>query len=483
MELPEQLRFTDMSKPYSSVLYSNKTQPVSFSQSQVRFEIPKAGIMSSTAIVEYSFTPNQVLTDATALSASGGGTFPINIGSSAGIRRAVLSTQSGRVIMDNRDFNKKQVVEKSFRDGDYNHFIAPYLDLSWFTYKYTDPILEVAGKMRNTGVPKTALGVDSLDGTDWSVPDVLKLGGVGSPPAQQSVRVSLQELFPFLYNLQLPLIMMEQLYLDIYWETDREGQVFLPASDVSATYAGGGVFNQADCFLLTDNIVYTDPAVMDAIFQKQEQDGGLSFPYTDYAVQTISHQNLLASVESESYERELGASNYKLTDIKNIELIGLGGADSASNLFGKYYSNGRQSRHLQLVLNDSNFYPDNKASQMENFTRLSEIYNFTSPYIPRPVYALSNTIATSGLSNDTFMGFDMQLAQAGGMNPLGIQLRDDAGRFFQNGNAPIRLFYEKTKTTASSDDWDTDSLQYFFVGYLRTFMVSQSGKVIVSERA
>ena len=483
MELPEQLRFTDMSKPYSSVLYSNKTQPVSFSQSQVRFEIPKAGIMSSTAIVEYSFTPNPVLTDATALSASGGGTFPINIGSSAGIRRAVLSTQSGRVIMDNRDFNKKQVVEKSFRDGDYNHFIAPYLDLSWFTYKYTDPILEVAGKMRNTGVPKSALGVDSLDGTDWSVPDVLKLGGVGSPPAQQSVRVSLQELFPFLYNLQLPLIMMEQLYLDIYWETDRESQVFLPASDISATYAGGGVYNQADCFLLTDNIVYTDPAVMDAIFQKQEQDGGLSFPYTDYAVQTISHQNLGASIESESYERELGASNYKLTDIKNIELVGLGGSDSASNLFGKYYSNGRQSRHLQLVLNDSNFYPDNKASQMENFSRLSEIYNFTSPYVPRPLYALSNTIATSGLSTDTFMGFDMQSAQAGGMNPLGIQLRDDAGRFFQNGNAPIRLFYEKTKTTASSDDWDTDSLQYFFVGYLRTFMVSQSGKVIVSERA
>ena len=483
MELPEQLRFTDMSKPYSSVLYSNKTQPVSFSQSQVRFEIPRAGIMSSTAIVEYSFTPNPVLTDATALSASGGGTFPINIGSSAGIRRAVLSTQSGRVIMDNRDFNKKQVVEKSFRDGDYNHFIAPYLDLSWFTYKYTDPILEVAGKMRNTGVPKSALGVDSLDGTAWSVPDVLKLGGLNSPPAQQSVRVSLQELFPFLYNLQLPLIMMEQLYLDIYWETDREGQVFLPASDISATFAGGGVYNQADCFLLTDNIVYTDPAVMDAIFQKQEQDGGLSFPYTDYAVQTISHQNLGASVESESYERELGASNYKLTDIKNIELVGLGGADSKSDLFGKYYSNGRQSRHLQLVLNDSNFYPDNKASQMENFSRLSEIYNFTSPYVPRPVYALNNTIATSGLSTDTFMGFDMQLAQAGGMNPLGIQLRDDAGRFFQNGNAPIRLFYEKTKTTASSDDWSTDSLQYFFVGYLRTFMVSQSGKVIVSERA
>ena len=480
MELPDVLKIQDNSRPYDSVLYTHRTAPVSFSQSQVRFEIPKAGIMSSTAIVEFSFTPNAT----TATAVSGGGTFPLSVGSSACIRRAVLSTQSGRVIMDNREFNKKQVCEKAFRDGNYNHFVAPYLDMSWFSYRYADPILEptYVGTLRNTGVPKSSLGVDALDGSEWSVPDILKLAGVGSPSKQQSTRVSLQELFPFLYNLQLPVIFMEQLYLDIYWETDTQNQVFCPCADIADTYVGGGAFNQSDCFLLTDSIVYTDPSVMDAIVAKQEAQGGLTFPFTDYAVQVISNTDT-STRTIDALERELGASNYKLTDIKNIELINLGGDASKLSLFGKYYSNGQNSRHLQLVLNDSNLYPDNKATQMENFTRISEVYSHTTPYIPRSIFALSGTIPTAGVSDASFNGFPMDTAQAGLMNPLGIQLKDDVGRPFQNGNAPIRLFYTKDKTTAEQADLTLPSLQYYFVGYLREFSVMKTGKVVVSERA
>lgn len=485
MELPDVLKIQDNSSPYDSVLYTHKTQPVTFSQSQTRFEIPKAGIMSSTAIVEWSFLPNP----ATATNASEGGMFPLSVGSSSCIRRAVLSTQSGRVIMDNREFNLKQVCEKSFRDGDYNHFVAPYLDLSWTTYRYADPVLEpdFVGTLRSCGVPKSADGVEVIDGSVWSVPDIVKLAGVGSPvainastSAIQQTRVSLQELFPFLYNLQLPTIMMEQLYLDIYWETDENNNIFQPASGL--VYTGGGLVQQVDCFLITDSIVYTDPAVMDAIVAKQEASGGLTFPFKDYAVQVISDVDTSAR-STESFERELGASNYKLTDIKNIELIGLGGASSLNSLLGKYYSNGQQSRHLQLVLNDSNLYPDNNATQMENYTRTSEVYSHTKPYIPRPIYALSSTAANSGVSLATLMGFEEQASLAGLMNPVGIQLKDDMGKVFQNGNAPIRLFYKKDATTASQGTFDNSSLQYYFVGYMREFMVMPSGKVVVSERA
>ena len=485
MELPDVLKIQDNSRPYDSVLYTHRTAPVSFSQSQVRFEIPKAGIMSSTAIVEFSFTPN-----ATTLPAqSGGGTFPLSVGSSACIRRAVLSTQSGRTIMDNRDFNKKQVCEKAFRDGNYNHFVAPYLDMSWFSYRYADPVLEpnYAGTLRNSGVPKTSLGVDSVDGSSWSVPDIVKLAGVGSPSKQQSTRVSLQELFPFLYNLQLPVIFMEQLYLDIYWEVDTQNQIVCPTFDVAGDYLGGGVFNQADCLLLTDSIVYTDPSVMDAIVARQETDGGLTFPFTDYSVQVVSNTDTTARA-TETLERELGASNYKLTDIKNIELIGLGGDDSKKGLFGKYYSNGQNSRHLQVVLNDSNLYPDNKATQMENFTRISEVYSHTTPYIPRPLYALSGLADTAGMTPSvvapaSFNGYDLSVAQAGLMNPIGVQLKDDMGQPFQNGNTPVRIVYTKDKTTSDQPDIDTASIQYYFVGYLREFAVMKTGKVVVSERA
>jgi hypothetical protein len=489
MELPDVLKIQDNSSPYDSVLYTHKTQPVTFSQSQTRFEIPKAGIMSSTAIVEWSFLPNPL----TATQISDGGMFPLSVGSSSCIRRAVLSTQSGRIIMDNREFNLKQICEKSFRDGDYNHFVAPYLDLSWTTYRYADPVLEPAkiGTLRSCGVPKTPDGVEVLDGSAWSVPDIIKLAGVDSPVAKnadftaiQQTRVSLQELFPFLYNLQLPTIMMEQLYLDIYWEEDVNNNIFQPSSSLTATYRAGsaGTIQQADCFLVTDSIVYTDPAVMDAIVAKQEASGGLTFPFKDYSVQVISNTDVSAR-STESFERELGASNYKLTDIKNIELVGLGDVKSANSLLGKYYSNGQQSRHLQLVLNDSNLYPDNNATQMENYTRTSEVYSHTKPYIPRPIYALSSTIANSGVSLATLMGFPEQTSLAGSMNPIGIQLKDDMGKVFQNGNAPIRLFYKKDKTTASQDDFENQSLQYYFVGYMREFMVMRTGKVVVSERA
>jgi hypothetical protein len=69
------------------------------------------------------------------------------------------------------------------------------------------------------------------------------------------------------------------------------------------------------------------------------------------------------------------------------------------------------------------------------------------------------------------------------MNPIGIQLKDDMGKVFQNGNAPIRLFYKKDATTSSQGDFQNSSLQYYFVGYMREFMVMPSGKVVVSERA
>jgi hypothetical protein len=470
MELPEQLKFEDMSRPYNSVVYTNKTQPVSFSQDQVRFEVPKSGILSSTAVIEYSFTPKDIDV------AKAGAYYPLSVGGHAGIRRAVLSTQSGRVIMDTRDFNKKQTIEKAFRSGDYNHFVSPYLDMSWWSFKYTDALLENnVGKLRNCGEAK------NLDGTIWELPSILKLGGTDAPVKRQQVRVSLQELFPFLYNIQLPVIMMEQLYVDIYWESDVDNKVCCVSADID-DYVGGGVFNQADCFLITDNIIYTDPEVMDAIFARQESDGGLSFPYTDENLQVITNINN-APVSTESYERELGSDNYKLVAIKNMELEGLNNAGSANNLLGQYYSNGKQSRHVQLVLNDSNLYPDNKATQMENYTRLSEIYNHTNPYIPRPVYALSNTLASSAVSDATMMGHNEREEEAGRYNVLGIQLRDDTGGYFQNGNAPIRLQYAKDKTTSGGGDWDNDSQQYYYVSYLREFMVSNTGKVIVSERA
>ncbi len=490
MELPSELRFENLSTPHSASLHTTKTQPVSFSQQQVRFEVPRQGILNSTAIIEWSFKSTNSVQ---------GHNFPLGIGCLANIERAVLSTQSGRVIMDNRNFAEKQVCEEVFRDAEYSHFLARYLNLSNSTFAYTSERESTGANacVRFSGEPKSVIGEPSPYGRRWTTPKIINLGGThspsganhGTPAAVQQVRVSIQQLFPFLYGVQLPVNIMEQLYIDIYWkQDDSEGKVVVKRG--TEVYAAGGVVQQEDCFLLSDHIVYDDPAVMDKISAQQESQGGLSFSYKDYVVQTISSA-APADATIQQYERELGCSNYKLTDLRNIELKSTAG--SSLDLLGRYYSDGDNIRSLQLSLNDANFNPDNNNTQMENYSSLSELYD-VKPYIPRPMYcniagqfdgAVPNGQQTFALGGQVFNGKDQLVNVGGKFNLLGYNLQDDAGRPFQMGNTPVRLFYKKTQGgTGTSNPQKTiteGSLQYYFLGFMRSFMVAPSGRVVTSE--
>ncbi len=491
MELPEELRFENMSTPHSATLHTVKTQPVSFSQQQVRFEVPRQGILNSTAIIEWSFKSKN---------STQGHNFPLGVGCLANIERAVLSTQSGRVIMDNRNFAEKQVCEEVFRDAEYSHFLARYLNLSNSTFAYTGPRESTGAQacVRFSGEPKDVIGVAAPYGRRWSTPKIINLGGLDSPSgtnhavptAIQQVRVSLQQLFPFLYGVQLPVNIMEQLYIDIYWKQDDAiGKVVVKRGTEAYVHEAGTV-RQEDCFFLSDHIVYDDPAVMDKISAQQEAQGGLSFSYKDYVVQVISS---LAPTDPtiQEYERELGCSNYKLTDIRNIELKSVAG--SPLELLGRYYSDGDNNRSIQLSLNDANFNPDNNNTQMENYNSLSELYD-VKPYIPRPMYSnaggeddgpVPNGLQVLALGGQLFNGKNQLRNVAGKLNLLGYNLQDDTGRPFQMGNTPVRLFYKKTQNGIGAyqpqETITEGSLQYYFIGYMRSFQVAPSGRVVTSE--
>lgn len=485
MSLPQELRFENLSAPHSATIYTQKTPPVSFSQDFCRFEVPRQGILNSTAIVEWSFSPKTNITN------QSGSTFPMNIGAFANIERATISTESGKVIMDNRNFAEKQVAEEVFRDGSYSHFLARYMNLSNWSFSYTAPSEPVSGLMRLSGVPQDSVGVESMDGSKWSSPKITSMGGVVSPATPQSVRVSLQQLFPFLYGVQLPVNIMETLFVDIYWKRDTtEGKVVVGRSvaEGASSYSSGGVVNQNDCFLISDHMVYDDPSVMEAIKAHQMMNGGLSFPFKDYVSQVVATQAPSAQTSTEQYERELGCSKYKLTDIRNLELIDIAG--SFHPLLGKYYSNGNQVRDIQLSLNDSNYFPDNDKTQMENYTELASLYGGINPYVPRPYYATGSTPDLSAIPDGTwatttqpsvsnFNGQD-QKELSGQSNIIAFNLKDIEGKSYQNGNQPVRMYYKKT-ASAIQEPWTTGSLQYFFVGFDRSFAVAPNGRVLVSE--
>jgi hypothetical protein len=477
-ELPEVLKFSDLSRGYDGVMYTNKVEPISHSTQTTKFQIPRQGILSSNGLIQFKYELGTLAGNADFACGA------VGVGMSRGcLSRCTISTESGRILQDSRFFNKKSVVETSFRGTEYLRYIAPYLDGSNLYFGYTTPLEPVAvqGRNRLGGVPVNPDGTASPTASNWCPPKVVRMGGSAGTQVSQNWKLSLSEMFPLLSSTQIPVSLAEYLYIDLYWEADEVGNsVIVPSGTTYTATATSGVYEPQ---LIVDCLVYTDPAVMMAVEEKQMQGQGLVFPFEDTNVQVVSHVNSTAGGLEEEYDRMLGCNEYKLTCIKNCELTGLAG--DANALLGKYYSQSQAKlRQLNFSLNDTLLYPTNTATNPINYERITDIYDHVDPSIPRNVYGSTSTMILSAIAGagQVFMGIDQQSTLNGYLNVLGVNLKDSSNHYFQNGNAPVRVIYKKS-ATATQGTWAEDSLQYYFLNYLREFQLMPSGKFIVSAYA
>jgi len=470
-DLPDALKFQNVSNPSSSKQYSLKTQPVSFSQSKARFEIPRQGILSSNAMLQFSGRTGM-----------DNATYTMLVGCLAQVERATLSTASGKVIMDNRHFSEKQVCEVPFRGNTYNTFKAPYLNMSYYGFA---PPLENEDATDTVGTIRPS-SIQYLNATGSSIAPqksvIFPTTGqqLLTPNNIPSVQIQLAQMFPFLYNTQLPVGSMEQLFLDIYWRPDSAvGRLFVTRSGTAYASQSFPV-NQVDTFLHTDHITYDDPSVMEEIENRMASN--LQFVYTDCINQLVNTpvaSPVTASIAT--LQADLGCVNYKLTGVKNIALE----AFAHHPAFGFYYSYGEYTnRNINLVINDSQMYPNNNQTQAENYTRLTKIYDMPAQ-IPKPLYS-GGRAGTDGFpTTQLFNGFAQLDFWGGDLNIQAIELKDEQGKALQNGLAPIRLIYERNVSASYQavvpQPLNKAELQYYFIEYLRSFAVSGNGNVMVSE--
>ena len=494
-KLPEELRFQPTSDPHSATLYNVKTQPVSFLASNlVRFQIPNSGIMNSgSAYIEFAVAPN-----------FNGSSFPLSVGSHAVISRARLMTQSGRIIADQRNFNKKQTVEKTFRTMEYNRFVAPYLDGSWMSYTISQQGLtdgagaELKNKLIVAGDPVAvaANGYDTAinDSMSWARPQVIRPYKGSENGHLQQFRVTMTELFPMLYSHQLPVQIMEQLYVELDFEPDdARGKVFVPTVDNGAEwtagdnrlYAAGTGVVQSSCFFISDHIIYDSPEVMARIEAHAEKNGGLAFPFTDYTISLLSVTNNDLTSATDLYEttRQLGCNEYKLCSIKTIEqannLTGIG----IPTIYGDYHSSTPQGsiKSLNYAINDVNLYPLNDAFLPVQYDRLSQIYDHINPGIPRPVYGCDIAAQLEPVLNTQYLQVTpLNNGIVGAMNVQAVYLKDMLGHELQNGNQAVRVF-AKYKSNANKGNLATGFNSQFFIEYKRELAVSPTGAVMINE--
>jgi len=468
-DLPDALKFQNVSNPSSSKQFSLKTQPVSFSQSKARFEIPRQGILSSNAILQFSGRTGMDFASYTML-----------VGCLAQVERATLSTASGKVIMDNRHFTEKQVCEVPFRGNTYNTFKAPYLNMSFYGFgnplPQEDP-LDTVGTIRPSSIQYgNQSGSSILPQASVVFPTVANQNAsINNIP---SVQIQLAQMFPFLYNTQLPVGSMEQLYLDIYWRKDSAlGKLFITRIGTPFVSQPNPV-NQVDTFLHTDHITYDDPAVMEEIENRMASN--LQFVYTDCISQIVNVPATPPATNIDKIEADLGCVNYKLTAVKNIALT-----PPAHPAFGFYYSFGEYTnRNINLVINDSQLYPNNNQTQAENYTRLTKIYDMPAQ-IPKPLYSYGRAGAQGFPNNQTWNSSPQLNLWGGDLNIQAIELKDEQGKALQNGLAPIRLLYERNISAdfavVQPNALAIAEQNYFFIEYLRSFAVSGNGNIMVSE--
>tara|TARA_R110000772_G_C13301068_1_gene438930 strand:+ start:1867 stop:3297 length:1431 start_codon:yes stop_codon:yes gene_type:complete len=470
-DLPDALKFQNVSNPSSSKQYSLKTQPVSFSQSKARFEIPRQGILSSNAMLQFSGRTGM-----------DNATYTMLVGCLAQVERATLSTASGKVIMDNRHFSEKQVVEVPFRGNTYNTFKAPYLNMSY--YGFAPPLANEDATDTVGTIRPSSIQYLNATGSSISPQKSVIFPTTGNqlltPNNIPSVQIQLAQMFPFLYNTQLPVGSMEQLFLDIYWRPDSAvGRLFV-TNNATAYASQSFSVNQVDTFLHTDHITYDDPSVMEEIENRMASN--LQFVYTDCINQLVNTpvaSPVTASIAT--LQADLGCVNYKLTGVKNIALE----AFAHHPAFGYYYSYGEYTnRNINLVINDSQLYPNNNQTQAENYTRLTKIYDMPAQ-IPKPLYS-GGRAGTDGFpTTQLFNGFAQLDFWGGDLNIQAIELKDEQGKALQNGLAPIRLIYERNVSASYQavvpQPLNKAELQYYFIEYLRSFAVSGNGNVMVSE--
>jgi hypothetical protein len=498
--LPEELRFQPMSTPHSATLLNIKTQPVSFlADNLVRFQVPSSGILNSgSAYIEFAVAPNFV-----------GAGFPLAVGSHAVISRARLMTQGGRILADQRDFNLKQVCEKPFRTAEYSRFVAPYLDGSFFSFTINETgTVDGAGtslqeKLIVAGVPEEIQADGTRQGINdsmlWSRPQVITPYKGQETGHLQQFRVTLTELFPMLYSHQLPVSIMETLYIELEWRKDNargavfcatanQGAAFVPiapATTDARNYVAGNGVTENGLFLITDHIIFDNPEVQARIEAHAEQHGGIAFPFQDYELSLLSvtAPDMGAGTQT-TYEtsRELGANEYKLCSIKTIEqstdLTGFG----TPNIFGFYHSTTPQQsiKSINYSFNDINLYPNNDSQLPVQYDRVSEIYDHTELSIPRPVYGTEISLALQPILATMFFQGSPMTGISNAMNVQGVYLKDMMGKELQNGNSAIRTFVKYTSNAEKGELNDGLNSQ-FFIEYKRELAVSKTGAVMVNE--
>lgn len=285
--IPDLIKVGAIPSSYGQKLHTDVIDPVTFSQSRVRFTLQRvAGFLHSNSKVTLAVTPN---TTSTAF-------YPLNIGISNLVKSAALRI-GNQTVCEIDDYDQFHAYQSMFISNEDNKEREQFLSQRCIAHKpvYDDRTANTTDKPPNSA-KKVGLDV----GRNPTVPAA---GGAGtfqllpfqlhSAASAQTISdapvysVYLSDLFPFMKFNQLPLFMIDQeVHIDIEFQPTTSSLSAAGLSRrmcVANSDAGDNdveyLINQDEVKLIYDSISF-DGDLMEKYREKNKS--GLTFQYVDY---------------------------------------------------------------------------------------------------------------------------------------------------------------------------------------------------------
>ena len=367
-KIPNELRvdLVDDGQGQSQWVETRVIDPVAgASQKQVRFLLPKEGILDDAYLTFAVQVPNA------------DHYLPLWAGAMSAFETATLMC-GGEVMAQSRGINHLWTLKNFYRDPENR-------DNKQSKRVGSETSIMVDTKAAAGATDVGAWGVDTNQDSIYAPTDTTRLVASGYRPTTDDAttptwEVKLQELFPILYQTNLPLGLLKDQVSIVINLQDEQVRGDRSICSVAGGWVSGTQYNRFQ--LNVDLVFYEDPIDQETTMDKLQRklDAGLSLPFTDYTyvqkhvpagtVGSLQKDQTLLGLDHQIVRRILMATplapNYSSP------------TSSGNSLLGNYCSLGsNQQNTLQVTINSEPYYPSPLDTDGKIQNQLSQCYAMT----------------------------------------------------------------------------------------------------------
>lgn len=367
MSLPDILSVKTLPTIENMDIQSTVLDPITISDTEAVFQIPKVGILDGGSMVTLAVTTATGVSDAF---------LPVKTGIYGLIKSAHLLV-GAKEVASSEDVGFYETMVSQFSTPEHRAFVE-----SVKTGRSMDRFVEVdstTGRVMPLDLDYTQFAIDNT--ARAVVPANLKPTDTDSTTPVFSVPLS--KLIPMMLSRQLPTgFLKENVFLRLVFNTQStrtEGTICcFPAGSGSS-----GVIkpSRVNIKFVSDHLYYSQPQ-MDALRSQVFSQNGLSYLYEDQ-IMTLSQVPATANpgagtVTEQSVERDIAVSGRTVRSLLIQEKFSVIGDNTGTTVLGQYVSNDMPTETgYNFRINEQRVYDRDVTKQSHKFNELSQV--FASP--------------------------------------------------------------------------------------------------------